>query len=164
MPDPSNARKHDQKNLDSIKGSLAKFGQQKPIVVDYKNIVIAGNGTLAAAKELGWDEIDIVRTDLKGSELTAYGLADNRTGELASWDMEALTAHLDALKAEDFDLDSIGFDDSFFLKENNLDDFDNDKESSNKFIIEIQFPDEESMREEYDSLSEKGLMARIKNG
>lgn len=114
IPDPSNARKHDQKNLDSIKGSLAKFGQQKPLVVDYKNIVIAGNGTLAAAKELGWDEIDIVRTALKGSELTAYGLADNRTGELASWDMEALTAHLDALKAEDFDLDAIGFDDSFF--------------------------------------------------
>jgi len=28
IPDPSNARKHDQKNLDAIKGSLAKFGKQ----------------------------------------------------------------------------------------------------------------------------------------
>lgn len=28
VPDPNNARKHDQKNLDAIKGSLAKFGQQ----------------------------------------------------------------------------------------------------------------------------------------
>lgn len=28
IPDPSNARKHDQKNLDAIKGSLAKFGEQ----------------------------------------------------------------------------------------------------------------------------------------
>ena len=32
--DPNNAREHDDKNLEYIKGSLAKFGQQKPIVVD----------------------------------------------------------------------------------------------------------------------------------
>ncbi len=31
--DPANARKHEKKNLDAIRGSLAKFGQQKPIVV-----------------------------------------------------------------------------------------------------------------------------------
>lgn len=117
IPDPSNARKHDQKNLDAIKGSLAKFGQQKPLVVDYKNIVIAGNGTLAAAKELGWEEIDIVRTDLKGSELTAYGLADNRTSDMSSFDTESLSKLLDSLRSEDFDLDSIGFDDSFFDNE-----------------------------------------------
>lgn len=117
IPDPSNARKHDQKNLDAIKGSLAKFGQQKPLVVDYKNIVIAGNGTLAAAKELGWEEIDIVRTDLKGSELTAYGLADNRTSDMSSFDTESLSKLLDSLRSEDFDLDAIGFDDSFFDNE-----------------------------------------------
>jgi ParB-like chromosome segregation protein Spo0J len=33
IPDPNNARKHNEKNLSAIKGSLAKFGQQKPIVV-----------------------------------------------------------------------------------------------------------------------------------
>jgi len=32
-PDPSNARKHSQRNLDAIKASLAKFGQRKAIVV-----------------------------------------------------------------------------------------------------------------------------------
>jgi len=48
--DPSNARNHPTKNLDAIKGSLAKFGQQKPIVIDKNNVVIAGNGTLEAAK------------------------------------------------------------------------------------------------------------------
>jgi len=31
--DPSNARKHGQKNMESIKGSLAKFGQVEPLVV-----------------------------------------------------------------------------------------------------------------------------------
>ena len=55
--DPSNVRKHSRRNLDAIKASLRKFGQQKPIVVDAKCIVLAGNGTLTAAKELGWTEV-----------------------------------------------------------------------------------------------------------
>jgi ParB family transcriptional regulator, chromosome partitioning protein len=109
--DPANARKHGQKNLDSIKGSLAKFGQQKPIVVNADNVIVAGNGTMQAAKELGWKEINIVRTDLKGSDITAFGIADNRTSELAEWDDKVLQEVLESLKAEDFDLSVIGFDD-----------------------------------------------------
>jgi DNA modification methylase len=112
VPDPSNARKHSKKNLDAIKGSLAKFGQQKPIVVGKNNIVLAGNGTLEAAKALGWDKINVVKTDLEGSEAVAYAIADNRTGELAEWDDDTLSKTLSALKDEGFALGSIGFDDA----------------------------------------------------
>jgi ParB-like chromosome segregation protein Spo0J len=62
--DPSNVRKHSRRNLDAIKASLRKFGQQKPIVVDATGVVLAGNGTLTAARELGWSVIQIVRTRL----------------------------------------------------------------------------------------------------
>lgn len=58
--DPANVRKHNEKNLDAIKASLTRFGQQKPIVIDKSGVVRAGNGTLAAAKALGWAEIDCV--------------------------------------------------------------------------------------------------------
>ncbi len=92
--DPANVRKHGIRNLAAIKASLARFGQQKPIVVDAANVVRAGNGTLAAAAELGWVEIDIVRSPLAGSEATAYAIADNRSAELAEWDEEALAATL----------------------------------------------------------------------
>jgi len=34
--DPANARRHSQRNLDAIMSSLARFGQQKPIVIDAK--------------------------------------------------------------------------------------------------------------------------------
>ena len=108
-PDPANVRKHGQRNMDAIKASLRRFGQQKPIVVDAKGIVLAGNGTLAAARELGWREIQIVRTDLSGSQATAFGIADNRSAELAEWD-EKLGDVLASLKAEDFPLEDIGFD------------------------------------------------------
>ena len=108
--DPANARRHPDRNLAAIKASLARFGQVKPIVVDSNNVVRAGNGTLAAAIELGWEQVDITRTKLTGSEATAYAIADNRTAELAEWDDQALRGQLAALKDEGFDLDAAGFD------------------------------------------------------
>jgi ParB-like chromosome segregation protein Spo0J len=109
--DPANARKHDEKNLGAIKSSLQRFGQQKPIVVDASGVVRAGNGTLAAAKALGWKEISIVRSPLSGSEATAYAIADNRSSELAEWDDDVLSQTLAALQIEDEDLAlATGFD------------------------------------------------------
>ena len=111
--DPSNVRKHGRKNIDAIKASLRKFGQQKPIVVDAKGIVLAGNGTLAAAKELGWTEIEVTRTELTGSAATAFAIADNRTAELAEWEEDKLAQVLQSLKVEDADLfAATGYDDA----------------------------------------------------
>jgi len=107
--DPSNVRKHSRRNLDAIKASLRKFGQQKPIVVDAKGIVLAGNGTLTAAQELGWTEIQIVRTELAGVEATAFAIADNRTAELAEWEEDKLNAVLKSLQDEGVDLIDVGY-------------------------------------------------------
>lgn len=99
-PDPANLRRHPDKNLNAIKASLRRFGQQKPIVVDEANVVRAGNGTLAAAIALGWKEIDIVRSSLTGVDAVAYAIADNRTAELAEWDSTALKSVLEDLPEE----------------------------------------------------------------
>jgi len=108
--DPANLRRHPERNLETIKASLRRFGQQKPIVVGPNNVVVAGNGTLEAAKALGWTEIAIVRTSLSGSDAVAFGIADNRTAELAEWD-DGLADVLAALAAEDEALrDAAGFD------------------------------------------------------
>lgn len=90
--DKRNARRHDDRNMEAIKRSLEKFGQQKPIVIDKNGKVIAGNGTLWAAKMLAWAEINVVVTELSGDNLTAYGIADNRTNELSMWDESELLA------------------------------------------------------------------------
>jgi len=107
--DPNNARKHNPKNLEAIKGSLKKFGQQKPIVVDGRGIVLAGNGTLQAIKELGWSSVNVVRSELSNFEASAYALADNRTAELATWDEEVLGRTLQYLREENFAIEEIGF-------------------------------------------------------
>lgn len=102
--DPANARKHGEQNISTIVASLKRFGQQKPIVIDLSDCVRAGNGTLEAARSLGWTHIDCVRTDLKGSDAIAYAIADNRTAELAEWDDDVLAATLNGLLADDPDL------------------------------------------------------------
>lgn len=109
--DPANLRKHSQRNLDAISASLRRFGQQKPIVVNAQNVVLAGNGTLTAARAIGWKEIKIVRSELAGTQATAFGIADNRSAELAEWD-DNLADVLASLKAEDFPLSDIGFDEA----------------------------------------------------
>ena len=99
--DPDNSRSHDRKNLEAIKQSLEAFGQQKPIVIDQEGKVVAGNGTLAAAQELGWKTIQAVVTDLEGAKQTAYAIADNRTAELAAWNDEQLAKSLVSLQNDD---------------------------------------------------------------
>jgi len=109
--DPSNLRKHGQRNLDAIKASLRKFGQQTPIVISADGVIIAGNGRYEAAQALGFTKVDVVRSKLKGSDATAYAIADNRTAELADWDETALAETLRALQSEDYDIEAAGFTD-----------------------------------------------------
>lgn len=108
--DPNNARRHSKKNLDAIAGSLREFGQRKPIVV-WRNRVVAGNGTLVAARSLGWREISVARCpdDWDEVRVKAFALADNRSAELAEWDEQVLTEQLRELELAEFDVEAIGF-------------------------------------------------------
>lgn len=97
-PDPANVRKHSERNILAIAESLGQYGQQKPIVVK-NNVVLAGNGTLEAAKRLGWEKLAV--TEFSGDGKTrGYALADNRTAELAEWDFEALSNELGLFESQ----------------------------------------------------------------
>lgn len=104
--DPKNARKHPKRSIEAITASLSRFGQQKPIVILEDGTVIAGNGTLEAARDLGWGSLAVVSfTDSRKAR--AYALADNRSAELSEWDTEGL---LESLSEIDDDLiGSVGF-------------------------------------------------------
>ena len=109
ISDPNNARKHGKRSLDGVKSSLSRFGQQKPLLVDGDNKVLCGNGTLAAARNLGWKEINIIRTALKGVDAVAYALADNKTAELSEWYDDVVWDQLDAISADSALFDATGF-------------------------------------------------------
>jgi DNA modification methylase len=110
-PDAQNARQHDDKNLKAIMGSLKEFGQRKPIVITEGGTIVAGNGTVEAAKRLGWLEIEVVRvpSDWTNAQVKAFAIADNRTAELANWNQEVLTSQLLELEAEGWELAEFGF-------------------------------------------------------
>lgn len=110
--DPANLRRHGERNLASIVASLRKFGQQHPIVVTDQGVILSGNGRYQAAKQLGWKEIAVTVTSLKGSDATAYAIADNRTAELAEWDDTALAETLRALQSEDYEIEAAGYTES----------------------------------------------------
>lgn len=100
--DPVNARMgHD---IDRIMASLRQYGQRKPIVVNraQNNKVEAGNGTLSAAKRLGWTHVAAVFVEDDPMTATGYGIADNRTGDLSTWDVGVLKDLADNLPEDIF--------------------------------------------------------------
>jgi hypothetical protein len=110
IPDSNNAREHNQRNLDTIKSSLAKFSQVEPLIVNKRNnVVIGGNGRLEAMKQLGLTEVEVNYVDLDNTQASALSLALNRSAELATWNEEILQQTLNSLKLDDFKLDDIGF-------------------------------------------------------
>jgi DNA modification methylase len=109
--DPTNARKHSNINLSAIAESLKQFGQRKPIVITADNVIVAGNGTVEAARLLGLTDVDVVRVpkDWSADQVKAFALADNRTAELAEWNPEVLSAQLLELDEAGFDIEALGF-------------------------------------------------------
>jgi DNA modification methylase len=110
-PDPNNARKHDETNLRAIEHSLKEFGQRKPIVVSQEDLIVAGNGTVEAAKRIGWTEIEAVRIpqDWTPDQIKAFAIADNKTAELATWDKAILNEQLAELDKAGWELTEMGF-------------------------------------------------------
>lgn len=158
-PDPANARKHGQRNLAAIKSSLRRFGQQKPIVVDSRGTVRAGNGTLEAARALGWTHIQIVRSELADLELTAFAIADNRSAELAEWDTEML-----AQLADGGELGDVGFAEDELRMLTGLPrekDPDQAESIAQAFEVVVECRDETQQRELFERLSGEGLSCRL---
>jgi ParB-like chromosome segregation protein Spo0J len=161
--DPRNARKHDARNIKTIMDSLQKFGQQKNIVVSEDNVILAGNGTIEAAKKLGWDEIDIKRSHLKGEEAIAYSLLDNRSAELAEWDEEVLGDILGELDASGWDLGDLGWSDedmqNLKFKPNLRDENDEDKDP--KYTLTLTLKNEDEQQELFAELRDRGFKVKV---
>jgi len=89
-------------NIDAVAKSLARFGQRKPIVARRKTgEVIAGNHTLAAARQLGWKQIAVVWVDDDDQTATAFALADNRTQDLGFYDEDLLDELIESIQEQD---------------------------------------------------------------
>ena len=107
--DPRNARRHDARNLATIRAYLKRFGQRKPVVArtgrhDHRRQRDLEGGP-GAGVGVHLRQLDPVGRRSPDARL---GIADNRSAELASWNDEALLEQVAELR-DDFDIEGIGF-------------------------------------------------------
>lgn len=108
IPYANNPRLNDNA-VDAVAASIKEFGFKVPIVVDGENVIINGHTRLKAAHKLGMKQVPvIVADDLTPEQVKAFRLADNKTSELAEWDLDKLDIELEGIP--DIDMDAFGFD------------------------------------------------------
>ena len=97
--------------VEAVAESLRQFGFRQPIVVDEDGIIVCGHTRYKAAQMLGLKRVPVhVATDLTPEQIRAYRIADNKTGELATWDMELLPIEIAELQEAGVDWSLLGFD------------------------------------------------------
>ena len=114
-PHPRNARTHSGKQLHQLEKSIETFGFTVPILVDDKDVILAGHGRIEAARKMGYERVPtILIGDLTETQKRAYVIADNRLAQLSGWDADLLAEELSALAdhsgALNFDIEATGFD------------------------------------------------------
>ena len=112
IPYINNSRIHSEDQVLQICSSIKEFGFTNPVLIDEENGVIAGHGRIMAAKKLGMDKVPcIILAGLSEAQKKAYVITDNQLSLTSSWNMETLALEVEALQAEDFDLNILGFSD-----------------------------------------------------
>lgn len=128
VPYPGNARRG---NIARIAESLQANGQYRPIVVRRgTDEVLAGNHTLAAAKQLGWDAVAVTFVEVTDDEARRIVLVDNKTNDDAAYDDQELIELLQSLPS----LEGTGFTpdelDLLLTKDDDTDDLLDDADSA----------------------------------
>jgi hypothetical protein len=106
--DEANARRRTPEGAKAIHASLAEFGAARSIVLDGDNVIRAGNGTVEEARKAGISKVRVIDTD--GDEIiavrrrqwspeqaVAYGIADNKTTDLSTFDFDQLRESMSGL-------------------------------------------------------------------
>jgi len=108
---PRNSKIHPDEQIAKLKKSITEFGFNIPILIDKKNMIIAGHARFLAAKALQIDSIPAIRIEnLTEDQIRAYTIADNKLTELGEWDYTKLSEELEYLNSVDIDAMAMGFD------------------------------------------------------
>lgn len=100
----NNPRNNDNA-VEYVANSIKEFGFKVPIIIDKNNIIVAGHTRYKASKLLGIDEVPcIVADDLTEEQIKAFRLVDNKSAELATWNLDLLNMELESITDLDMEL------------------------------------------------------------
>lgn len=98
-PYENNPRKNDQA-VEIVAKSIKEFGFLVPIILDDKNVIVAGHTRIKAAIKLGMTNVPVIYTEgLTEQQIKAFRIMDNKSQDYAEWDLELL-------KQEFYDLEN----------------------------------------------------------
>jgi len=133
--------RHNAHAVDQVRDSIVRFGFSSPIIARTADrVVIAGHTRLLAAQKLGMDKVPVRFMDLDPDQAAALALADNKLGELAEWDDQALADILGELQDNNVDIASLGWSASELEALIEVPDFDPDDEGADLPAKEYQCP------------------------
>ena len=96
-----------------LSAAIDTLGFNEPIVIDEKNVILAGHTRLKSAQQIGMKRVPVIRVkDLTNDQKIAYRLESNKTAEIAKWKKDLLALEAEAIKDSGIDLAAFGFDTS----------------------------------------------------
>ena len=105
IPYENNPRKN-KSAVKAVSESIRQTGYNNPIIVDEKNMILAGHTRRLSLMKQGVQEAQVLQVlGLSETAKKKFRLLDNKVGEYASWDFVALTEELAALDFQGLDLD-----------------------------------------------------------
>lgn len=105
----NNPRNNDNA-VEAVANSIREFGFKVPVIIDGDGVIVAGHTRVRAAEMLGLKTIPcVIADDLTPEQIKAFRIADNKTAELAAWDMEKLEQELQEIT--NIDMSAFGFTD-----------------------------------------------------
>ena len=155
VPYENNPRHNDQA-VDAVKESIKQCEYIAPIIVDEDMVILAGHTRQKALKALGRKEAEVmIVSGLTEEQKKKYRLLDNKTNELASWDIDLLEIELEDIDFEGFDF---GFDiDDSEPQEKEIEEV----EYHEKISVVIDCEDDEEAETIFTQLTEEGYKCHI---
>ena len=96
--------------MEPLARCIAEYGFRQPVVVDKWGVIVVGHTRYKAALLLGLEWVPVhVASDLTPEQIRAYRIADNKLGELATWNDELLLKEVEELLAHGLDMELLGF-------------------------------------------------------
>jgi len=90
--------RNNENAIDEVAQSIKDYSFVQPIVVDKKNVIIIGHTRFLAAQKLKMRKVPVVfATELTPKQVKALRIADNKVGEIATWNFDFLKDELTGL-------------------------------------------------------------------
>lgn len=159
---PNNAKIHTAEQIEEIKKSIQKFGNNDPIAIDENSFIIEGEGRYLAQKDMGMKEIEVIRlTQLNEEQKVAYMLVHNKLTMNTGFDLDLLEEELSKISSIDmkeFEFDIKEIEEELKEEEQSQEPSFNYKEQYGVIVI---CKDEVEQEKVYNTLLDQGYECKV---